>query len=309
MARVRHVLRVIPGSYQLSVSETGTAIDTSSANIGSSRTALYSLDWSFTTGQSTAALTQNGRASGIRAVGASPQILTVVPSPTPFANLGMANVLQVLHSAVNDGYWVEIDNKYSAPAVGQSIWKRFYVGCWVPDLAGTQGYAASHPYETEAGEVGLGANTIAIKAGSRGNGKWPFLLQVESASFPFSSWSLGAPNNGEDFNPAELNKFDAYRIEYQQLRTSSTQFTLDMRVYDGNNVLRFDKNNIFAWTGTLAQTLAANGIGLPMDAAHYNKDRFGKNGGYGAGAGAFMYWGGFAVCNDTWCGPYIPGAF
>ena len=297
--------------------ESTSEIGTPTVSVTGASSLVGHWDWSTATGQSDAALNDTGKAfpwtDNIQ-VGSSPQILTVVSAAGRGFPAAMANVLRVEHAVTTDGWWIEVDGtisgRWSAPAVGQTQYYRVYFRHEISDAAGTQGYAATHPMETEYGFVGLGNNTIALKFGSYGNGTYPWYLQCEGASFPFSAWCPGAPT-GSGGDPATLNKNTTYRFEWAITRTSSTQYTLAMRIYGADDsTLLFGNSTIYPWGGTTGQNLGVTGTGgaspqqLPMDTTHYTRLRFGKNGGFGAGAGNYVYWGGVAVSQTDWCGPY-----
>ena len=268
---------------------------------------VFHSDWSTATGQTNAALNDTGKAlpwTDNLQVGSSPQILTVVSASGRGFPASMTNCLRVEHAVIADGWWIEIDGGWSAPSIGNALYFRHYFRHEIADAAGVQGYAATHPLETEYGAVGLGANTLAQKFGSNTDGTYPWLFQVESASFPYSGWTPGGNQDGSG-DPMYLQKNTTYRIEWKILRTATSTITLDMRIYGGDDsTLLFDKNNIYAWGGSGSDTLAAHGSGLPMDATHMTRLRVGKNGGFGAGAGQYVYWGGFAVRTADWCGSY-----
>ena len=66
----------------------------------------------------------------------------------------------------------------------------------------------------------------------------------------------------------------------------------------------YDDSSTYAWTGN-GETLASSGTNLNVDDRQMVDIRIGTNGGgWTFNAPQYIYWGGFAVCADDWCGPY-----
>jgi hypothetical protein len=280
------------GSYRVIVTSSNGRADTSAVTIngttpppgGGTGSALFSSDWR------SGDLLDGGKWKRWGGQG----ILNIVSASGLGFPSGMTNVMRV---AMGTGSfdWVEANGKWSLPAVGQSRSFRMYLRNNVGDING--GWSSTHPVESKGTDGSIGGNFYAWHIGSNTNGTFPIALAT-SAPYPRNYWTMA---NGTGSTLGTLNKQTTYRIEWKFTRTGGSQYSLDMRVYGADDrTMVGDRNTIEAWGGS---SLASNPNGITVDDAFMTGIRIGLNGGFSASGSQYVYYGGFAVCDD-WCGAY-----
>lgn len=305
------------GSFRVIASANGHA-DTSAVTITSSAPgnpgnpgngrAIFHSDWSSSTGSGDAAVRDANKSLPWQAHWQGSRVLlTVVPASGKGFPSGMTNIMRVMHWK-QDFDWVMINNAWQTPAVGSSLYFRAYFRNEISNAtdAGT-GYASTHPLESTGSQGGLGGLYYSMKYGSFSDGTFPWLFDMGGPAYPFNAWSPGAPSSthgGRSYDPGTLQKNTTYRFEWKLTRRAANAYDLDIRIYGQDNRLLFDRNNIYAWTGSRSQTLAANGINLTIGDDRVRQLRIGLNGGFATTNPEYVYWGGVAVCQDDWCGEY-----
>lgn len=270
---------------------------------------LFFSDWSTATGTSDAALRDTDKPIPWSNRWGGNGSLTVVSA----AGLGfpsdMDNVLRVTQYQ-QDFDWVMANNLWSLPGVGESRAFRIYLRVTISDAQGDKGtvYASHHPIESTGASGSTSGGFYAWHFGSYNDGTFPILFSMNDPSYPYNGWTFGAPqydHGGRDYDPAPLDKNTTYRLEWKFTRTAASTYSLDMRVYGPDDTtLLYDGNSTYAWGGN-GQTLASDGDGLDVDDSKIVDMRLGTNGGgWTFTSPQYVYWGGFAVCADDWCGRY-----
>lgn len=270
---------------------------------------LFSSDWSTATGTSDDALRDTDKQIPWSERWGGNGSLTVVSASGRGFPSGMQNVLRVTQYQ-QDFDWVMANNLWNLPPVGGSLAFRIYIRNEIADAQGDKGtvYASHHPIESTGVDGSLTGAYYAWHFGSYSDGTFPLLFSMAQPTFPFNGWTFGAPaydHGGRDYDPAPFDKNTTYRLEWKFTRTGSSRYALDMRVYGaGDQTLLYDRSSIYAWTGN-GQTLETSGTGLDIDDSRMLDMRLGTNGGgWTFTSPQYVYWGGFAVCADDWCGPY-----
>ena len=281
------------GSYRVIAAASNGRADTSAVTVTSSAppppppptgSALFSSDWR------TGDLLDGGKWA--RWGGAS--ILSVVPASGLGFPAGMSNVLRV---AMGTGSfdWVQANAKWSLPAVGQSRAFRLYLRNNVGNVSG--GWSSTHPVESKGTSGSISGNYYAWHWGSNADGTFPIAF-ADAASYPRNYWTT---SNATGSTVGTLQKQTTYRLEWKWTRTSTTAYTLDMRIIGADDrTVVADRNSIKAWGGS---TLASNPGGIPVADEFMTGIRLGLNGGFSASGAQYVYYGAFAVCSD-WCGAY-----
>jgi hypothetical protein len=308
------------GNFRVIATQTGgTLADTSTVAItappppppppppGTGGTPIFHSDWSTGTGTTDAVIRDNSKATPWSARWGGRGSLNVVPATGLGFPSGMTNVLRVQHYQ-QDFDWVMANNIWSVPAIGSAIYFRVYLRNTVGnEVDAGSSYASTHPVESEGGANGISGGYYAMHYGSYADGTFPFLVAMNNATYPYNGWTPGAPTSnhgGRNYDPSTLVKNTTYRLEWKYTRTAANRYDFDMRIYGSDDkTLLFDRTNIFAWGGS-RQTIATNGTGLSIDDSHIADLRIGINGGFATPSPQFVYWGGFAVCSDDWCGAY-----
>ncbi|HWA56747.1 MAG TPA: hypothetical protein VG692_05800 [Gemmatimonadales bacterium] len=274
------------GSFRvIATQQGGTLADTSTVTIAAAPppgTPIFASDWSggILDGGKWTRWGNNGALAAVAASG--------LGFPT-----GMANVLRVtMGTGTFD--WVEADNKWGMPAIGESRAFRLYVRNEVGAVSG--GWAATHPVESKGTDGSISGSFYAWHIGSNTNSTFPIAFGTEAA-WPRNYIST---SNTTGSDVGTLQKNTTYRLEWKWTRTATSTYTLDMRITDSSGNVIEDNSTIRAWGGS---TLASNNTGFPLDAASVTGMRVGINGGFSAAGTQYVYWGGFAVCAD-WCGAY-----
>lgn len=211
---------------------------------------------------------------------------------------GMKNVMRVSFDGHKGSQDVIVHDEWEAPKEpGDAIYYRIYMRNDIPNdtRMGTNG---NHPYQlgrfTRTDE-GFTCNThFEFNFGNDPDGDGLF-------SFAVANFRSGPPIRY--FTALPMN--EALRIEYAFLKRAPNRYKIRFRVYnqagrmivdsDGGDMLGRDDSNrraeLRARTLTIpdmcvpTQFIGTNGPATPPDRGYY-------------------YWGGFAVCEGGWCGPY-----
>ena len=132
---------------------------------------------------------------------------------------------------------------------------------------------------------------------------------MQANEFPNHRWGP-AGATGVNNDPLLLNKDETYRIEMQILRTGTNTFNMHVGVYEGNDTTPlYDDADFRNVNGTAS--LASTPQLLFKDIAELHQFQIGHNGFTGGVESDYgfiiSYQGGFAICTETWCGPYAGG--
>jgi hypothetical protein len=255
---------------------------------------LFSSDWSTATGRTSAAFLDSSKP---------------IPWPTSI-NLGedqpceilaatgldfpTDNVFHIVATPVGEreAHSVAIRDApdiLPVPAVGSSRWFRVYVR-----VVADETVADPHTHPLEDGPGG----------GSTTN--WAFRIYVE---YP-GAWLLNFWFNeglGRQIDAPLLSKDVTYRVEWQVHRISETTFNFHARVYDPAGELLYGDEDFTFFTGGTG-SLADSPAFTFHDVASMSSLKLGINGNVGEPVDEpFCYWGGFAISDASWIGPYVAG--
>jgi hypothetical protein len=199
------------------------------------------------------------------------------------------------------------DGYIPIPAVGESLYYRYYIRIGVPDAYDALSGADHQTHGTQDGNRDPERNW-KHQITTQANGTFILRLAVTNSlnnnPYPSYNWS------------ATLNKHQTYRIETQIHRVGTSEFTIHGRVYDAANNLVLDDNDFVnsQGTATLADDPTHNlGSG---GAAQLGAFRTGLNSLVETETAAhdnanfpwtFAHIAGVAICRNTWCGPYQDG--
>ena len=246
---------------------------------------LWESDWSNSTGNSSDALLDGGEWDSIMD---NNDVLYVVDSSGLGFPAGMQNVLRWSIPQGSAGKMVHVEGNWAAPSVGDSLYYRWYHLSTVAD-----------------GEPAGGMQMHWLQASSLA---WLFLSRAPSTARQLMSLDvlLNYPDNRfywqNTSSIAQQLTNQVYRFEMKLLRTSSTQGNVSLRVYDGNNNLIADSDD---WLNDNLNSLTNRNIIINLSDADYHTFEIGNNDVNAASAATgYMYAGGFAVCDTTWCGAY-----
>lgn len=242
----------------------------------------FQSDWSFATGTSASALSDNGKWDE-RAVG-----FEVVASSGLGFPAGMANVIDVDWDGVFN--FARTDT-ISVPAIGDTRHYRWYMRVDIPDDVAD---LETHPIQD-----GLSAPTtnwmFKVFHNSAGDGFWRPSLWTQGNAYPFIRWTA---------NSTALTKGEVYRVELMIDRTSATEYKTAIRIYDDANVLVADEFDFFRedsgslTLGSIDPTLTFYDVNELAGLNCGSNDADPEAGRYG-------YQGGFAVVdNQGWIGAY-----
>jgi hypothetical protein len=234
---------------------------------------------------------------------------------------GMANVLAVLHNDVAgcDGsdYWnILAQNQWALPAIGGSIWFRFY---FRHDVSGSGGGDAHFVQTGPPGTCPYNKEFFFDRSGT---------TQVNWFSATYGSDGNCTPTSEcHEWAPAALlDRQATYRVEQQWFRRVSAGWKMKIRVYDASNNLVADENsltcigNYHGGSHTLATHFAgSSGINGDLTTANdpdgdscIRNEMIGNAGisqcnGSSDPSHQNIYYGGYGVSLTDWCGPYTPG--
>lgn len=256
---------------------------------------LFQSDWSTATGTSDAALLDTGKAVpwSIKVTGGGNNQVAAAPGTAPFTN-----ALKVEHKPVpgNPGFaWVECENVWAAPSVGNSLYLRHYFYNDIPDSEGTVGQNSNHPLETRL--EGIGAAGVSFNFAWTNNGTWPIKLFTSNGS-PNNRWTFQSSAGVE----VQFTKSVWYRFEFQWQKLSGTDnWGFDGRIYNQDNS---QVSGAWRMEDSPYTAMAGQTINVPDMDTYCRYWRAGINGGSDVSASRYHYIGGVMVRSDTWCGAY-----
>ncbi|HEY0674231.1 MAG TPA: hypothetical protein VGD27_18300 [Longimicrobiales bacterium] len=290
-----------PGGYQLSAGQTNPQNVTVSANQtatatfavtqltgGGTADVLFFSDFRTALGTSSAAVTDGGKWN-VQAT--TPETMRIVSS----AGLGFpsSNVMEMIATPERQGFAIIRKTGMPTPAVGESRYYRWYIRVMQPDNLSDYN---THPIQD--GNAASQTNWMFLIIGQGGPGNVPAghyqpEFWAESSPYPHQRW----------FGP-DLPKNQTFRFELQIYRANATQFQMHVRVYDSAGTLVADDDDFQAYD--VGTRLSTNPL-FPFTAVQ-NMDGLnaGNNGIANMPSNSFThsYQGAFAVCTNTWCGPY-----
>lgn len=287
----------------------GLAVTTSMPTFTVASSSLFQSDWGFGTGTSELIIRDNNKWPQVD-VGSPVQTLSVVAAPTGFP-AGMTNVLRVIAAIGGTTFILSADNKWAAIAVGESLAFRYYLQVAIADAQGDQTSHINACHHVQAG----GGALSDIWA-------WNFAPKNDG-TFRFEGHTYGNPTpNAHDgwllvsSGPGYLNKANTgnacYRIEWKVTKTATNVYTLEVRIYDKNDLLLYNKDGVGASIGAIYQAgtgvaMSTAGVGLSMSDDGLRNFKIGSNnGGLTTDSNSFFYFGGVLVKKGDWCGPYDP---
>lgn len=304
----------IEGAYQVVVTDQQTgAADTAAVIIGDSTpapappppdstpvvTAVFASDWRSGTGSSDAAVRDTAQAVPWDGVAGNGSLSEVVPAtgldfPSAHALLVRGGWRSSPAGAAAENPRLNAGSGHlPVPAVGQSLFYRWYIRVVIPDS-----YVAddlTHPIQD--GTNGSVTNW-QFEVTNNANATWNMSWNVGQNAWPNNRWFLQAP----------LNKNQTYRVELQIQRTGTNAFNLHARVYDASNTLRYSDADFRNANGSA--TLAGNpslGFTAVENLAGFQVGFNGLNGGQESDYPIDLYYqGGVAISRDGWLGAYRP---
>lgn len=268
---------------------------------------VFHSDWSTAQGGTIDAILDRGQALPWDLKVGNGNLNRVVPAAGLGFPADMANVyLNVAQYSGNTSQLVYTDQvrlhhtygHLPIPAVGESLYYRWYMRYVVPDEIDPAGGV---PHTVQDGPAAGSQNWMWETPINR-DGTW-------SPQFAFSA-ANAYPNNR--FRAAPLLKNHTYRIELQILRTSATTFEAHARIYDENGTLVRDDDDFRGGAGSGPGSLASRPQLNFDDVAYLAGWQIGNNGPSWRNVTAaqfpfnLWYFGGSAVCVSTWCGAYSP---
>ena len=275
----------------VNVTANATASTSFTAEVRPAGGVLFESDWSTARGTTTNALGDGGKWPDVTADG----MLEVVATTGLGFPATMANCLKVRLPNGGESADVRVAGAWAVPQIGEKLFYRMY---FRNDIANDQGNqsVSFHPWEFNAGEA---AFHFEFTTDSRANGTCWCRFRFEQMGDP---WDRVVPGSPEIL----INKFETYRLEMMFERTGTNQWLVEIRIYDDSDALIYDPSNMYNKNGS--QTLAAyNAAGgrFTMNAEYTDEMLVGSSGGmWNFTADQFIYWAGFMVRSDNWCGAY-----
>lgn len=256
---------------------------------------LFDSDWATATGTTVNALGDGGLWTDVNPDG----MLEVVATTGLGFPAGMANCLKVrLVTGGNSGEVTAV-GVWNVPAIGEKLFYRIY---FRNDVANEQGdqLVSFHPWELNSG---LAAFAYEWSTNALANGTCQCRFRFEDTGDGVEPhWQRVVPENPEEM----INKFEVYRLELMLERTDTNLWIAEPRVYNDANELLYDKNNMYNDNGseTLTAFLARGGRFI-IDPQYMDEMLVGSSGGaWSFTEDQFIYWGGFMIRSDDWCGAY-----
>jgi hypothetical protein len=262
-------------------------------------TLSFASDWGTGTGTGDSATGDGGKwnLTNQSSVGTEPADKRSVVATTGLDfPAGMDNCLRIRNPSTNwaQYYWNNIAEGWSIPASnGDWIYFRFYFRYNMATVG-----SALHPIQF--GGIGDSHNTaFKFSAGTDGPNGTPTSDQISFYFFRASAHQWYAPL---------LDKNETYRVELGMQRASANTWTPHLRIYDSSNVLLAGDSGWECWGWDASHTLDGWGGTITITDDELDGFMFGFPNQQGTDdANQFIYYGGFAVSTDTWCGPYIAG--
>jgi len=243
--------------------------------------------------------TGNPLEGGLTRWGGSP-VAEVVDAVDKGFPAGMTKVVRV-RMGTGSYDWLQAYQKWTLPAVGKSLSFRLYVLNDVSNASVSgNAYASTHPIESSGTAGSISGSYYTVKFGSRADGTYQWALTSPGSGYP-KNWVTTTNSIQEEVG--NLPKFKVLMFEWKWTRTATSTYSLDMRITGPDGKVVADNNNIGAWGG---RPLSNDNKGFVVTEAFMRGMRIGLNGGFGTSRPEYMYYGGWAVCND-WCGAWAPG--
>lgn len=215
---------------------------------------------------------------------------------------GMANVMRVSFDGHKGSQDVIVEGQWDAPRDrGDALYYRIYMRNDIPNDT-RMGFNGNHPYQLgrfTRTEEGFFCNShFEFNFGNDDDGDGLF-------GFAVASFRDGTPYRYS--TPLPMN--EALRIEYAFLKRETDRYKIRFRVYDEGGRLIVDSDDgdmIGRGDGNQRFELRARTFWIPDMCIP--TQFIGTNGPANPPDRGYHYWGGFAVCEDDWCGPYEPEA-
>jgi hypothetical protein len=300
---------------------------------GSSPTLLFASDWTNSTlgSLADADIRDTTKAipwtSGTSRSGNFSQIYAASATGLGFP-AGMSKVLKVDHYGTTFAT-VEVVRQWPQPIVGGFSAHRMYWRCDIPNSYGNLEMNSYHPIEPMAFHPPL---QFEYQIGVNADGTLTFRI---SLGFSNNTTVGQAPDNYVKYD-VTLVKFKTYRIEWKQIRISAVDtstdidynYNYDVRIYDESvsvTTPAFTGADFMRISGPNPPTPSSLAAEAPVNftMSETNPDgtttsrsqTVGTNGAAGTNwnsvgtttRDAFTYFGGVAVSQQDWCGPYVPG--
>ena len=262
----------------------------------SNRTVLFHSDWSTSTGNSINALTDGGKFVDVL----HPELGNVTSSSgiftEGFPNLYRVNVTNNVASSVS------FRDMLGNLSVGQSRYWRFYLYSDIPENELTNGLGGNHP----VGTSGNGDSDLdlvwEIKWGHTQGSNELTDFRIQDGVGTYDVFSL----QGALYDRTE------YRVEVKGTLISNNGtgevFSLGVRIYNSTGDLLYNSSDFTANNRAGNPSLAESNL-TGTETAAWGSFHIGTNG-WGAVWNAkdiAYYWGGAAICDNNWCGPYSNG--
>ncbi len=242
----------------------------------------FASDWSTATGNTATALGDGGQWNDYHTG-------TTRVSIIPAAGLGfpsdMSNVVQGRYRESETPYWIiQKFDGWSLPNVGGSLYRRLY---FRHDLAGTS--TSFHPVEPQPGSCAFENNWTMT-------GLNPYTFQIRSSDH---RWEV------------RLNRGVTYRVEEQYERTGTNTWIMHARVYDAAGNLVKSDADFQCMSGHGNHTMADRPTSTMAASCMVHQSIGWQGGGGNRGSddenNNRIYYGGFAVSQAGWVGPYVRG--
>lgn len=302
---------VSPSGYGLTVGRGTPSATGVSGGVG---TVLLSSDWSVGTGTSDAIIREDGAAHPWDAIGySSTKRLDVISAAGLGFPAGMSNCLRALSPAGTQNF-TQVQKFWSAPAIGESLYYRWYFRQGMTDAVGAQSDSGNHTAESSIAPGSFGSDggwTFAW--GNRTDGTFQFFFEVQPYA---NTYKLSAGTNLYT-SPVYLSKDTTYRFEWKIARVATTTASFEFKIfdeavsatvalYDSANTSGYDWNAGPLTTGTIASGYAS---ALPLPANSFTNIELGPNGsGWSLSSNQYNYYGGVRVTRGgSWIGAYVPG--
>ena len=240
---------------------------------------LFASSWDTARGNQQAAVSDGGR---WQQIGGENSVGVVLADGLDFP-AGMANVLEVAVNGTRSGYWHGLHTGITPPAIGGSLFYRWYIRVVMPDDLPDSG---THPIQDNYAQ------------------NWDFQLTNGAGNV-----NMRLDAGSSRWTPPNLPKGLTYRWEWQLHRTGASTYQAHVRVYDSaDNLIQQDAD--FRDQNS-QRTLAQNPDNALSNLNALGGITCGINGVTGLTTQAtpivLTYQGGFCIRADTWCGPYVPG--
>ena len=265
-------------------------VDVSNASNGSggssNRTVIFHSDWSTATGTTHNAVSDGGLWTS--SLNEGNQEVITASSDSGMWPSGMANILHYhLNSGASNDIEEHAGSLFSTPAVGDSVYFRVYVRIARNETSTTN---SNHEIEPVGHTCAYAWQWIFD---SYSNGTWRVRIGTGPDGGPVTRWFPGGAN---------LNQSIVYRLEWKFTKQSGTDnWLMDLRIYDDTGTL-VKEGSDFTYSGT-----PLNAGTITIGDACINGDfTLGREGNL-ISAPLDYYWGGAAICDNNWCGPYRNG--